>query len=185
MRRNVLEHEAHKKMQQVTRQNVVVDRGSLSEQAKNNVERLSPKKVLLYASKLWEDKLISELIASETSKIIKTVYRKKSAFFSGKSAKGVLSGIFYLLGIKNKAKKTQRDIAHSLNTNDVTVRDSYREWLGTFPDFFSTDDSIWRNGETWRHNDSVLHQRQRLNREATARPQKSGKHNEVHRHGTL
>ena len=138
MGQNVLENQAQKKMQQVTRQNVVAARGSLSGQAKNNFERLSSKKVLLYASKLWEDKLTSELIASETSKIIKAVYKKKSAFFSGKSAKGVLSGIFYLLGIKNKVKKTQRDIARSLNTNDVTVRDSYREWLDTFPDLFST-----------------------------------------------
>jgi transcription initiation factor TFIIIB Brf1 subunit/transcription initiation factor TFIIB len=148
MGRNFLENEIQKKLQQVTRQNAVAAEGSLTEQKNYGIERLSSKKVLLYASKLWKDKLIAEFIAAETSKIIETVCKKRIVFFSGKSAKGVLSGIFYLLGRRNKAKKTQREIARSLNTNDVTVRDSYREWLDAFPDLFSTGDSIWRNVET-------------------------------------
>lgn len=143
-----MEKEIQKKTQRVIRQNIVAAKESLNEQTKYNGERLSSAKVLSYASKVWEDKLVAKLIAAETSKIIKTVYRKKSVFFSGKSARRVLSGIFYLLGRKNKAKKTQKEIARSLNTTDVTVRDSYREWIGTFPNFFSTCDSIWTNGET-------------------------------------
>jgi hypothetical protein len=124
--------------QKIRRQSIATAEGTLREQRRYNVERLSPKKVLSCASTVWKDKLIAELIAAETSEIIKTVYSKNSVFFSGRSEKGVLSGIFYLLGRKNKVRKTQREIARSLNTNDVTVRVSYREWLSAFPDLFNT-----------------------------------------------
>ncbi len=127
------------KFKKKTRKSIAVVEGTLNEQRKYNVERLSSKTVLLCASKVWKDKLIAELIAAETTEIIKTVYRKNSVFFSGRSEKGVLSGIFYLLGRKNNVRKTQREIARSLNTNDVTVRVSYREWLSAFPDLFSTN----------------------------------------------
>jgi hypothetical protein len=120
------------------RQNIAAAKDTFNEQRKYNVERLSSKKVLVYASKVWKDKFEAELFAAETSEIIKTVYRKNRVFFSGRSEKGILSGIFYLLGRKNNAPKTQREIAHSLNTNVTTVRFSYREWLCNFPALFST-----------------------------------------------
>lgn len=125
-----------KKFQGMTPQNVSAVRNALNGQKKYNAERLSSKKVLSSASKVWQDQSIVKLIAAEASLIIKTVHKKRSVFFSGKSEKGLLSGIFYLLGMKNKAKKTQREIARSLNTNVVTVRDSYRDWLDNFPDLF-------------------------------------------------
>jgi transcription initiation factor TFIIIB Brf1 subunit/transcription initiation factor TFIIB len=53
------------------------------------------------------------------------------------SEKGLLCGIFYILNLKNKAQKTQRGIALSLNTTDVTLRASYRKWLKEFSDLFS------------------------------------------------
>ena len=111
-------------------------RDPLNYQKRVDLKRFSSKTVLLFAHKVWKDETVAELIATETSEIINTVYNKRHLFFSGKSAKGVLSGIFYLLGRKNNAKKTQREIARSLNTNDVTIRDSYREWLDAFPDLF-------------------------------------------------
>jgi hypothetical protein len=138
MRLDVLEKRIQQKNQQMPRQNTAAAKDTLNEQRKDNVERLSSKKVLLYASKVWKDEFKSELFAAETSEIIETVYGKNRVFFSGRSEKGILSGIFYLLGRKNNAPKTQREIAHSLNTNVVTVRVSYREWLCTFPDLFST-----------------------------------------------
>lgn len=132
-----MENKLQEKNQRMSRQNIAVADNTLDEQGKYNVERLSSKKVLVFASEVWKDKSVAELIAAETSEIIKTVYRKGSVFFSGRSEKGILSGIFYLLGRKNKVRKTQREIARSLNTNDVTVRVSYREWLSAFPELFS------------------------------------------------
>jgi transcription initiation factor TFIIIB Brf1 subunit/transcription initiation factor TFIIB len=131
-----LEGKILKKMQGNTQQKVSAVGNILNEQKKCNAERLSSKKVLSYASKLWRDQSIAESIATEASHIITTVYKRRHIFFSGKSAKRVLSGIFYLLGMKNNAKKTQKQIANTLNTNDVTVRDSYRDWLDNFPDLF-------------------------------------------------
>jgi transcription initiation factor TFIIIB Brf1 subunit/transcription initiation factor TFIIB len=131
-----LEGKILKKTQTVTPQKASVVSFILNEQTRSNAKRLSSQKVLLYASKLWRDQSIAELIAAEASDIIRTVYQRQRIFFSGKSEKRVLAGIFYLLGIKNKAKKTQKQIALSLNTNDVTVRNSYRDWLDNFPEFF-------------------------------------------------
>jgi hypothetical protein len=107
-----------------------------------NGDRLSSKKVSSYAYEVWQDRSTAELMASEASLIIKTVRKRRCVFFSGKSEKGLLAGVFYLLGRKNKAMKTQREIARSLNTNDVTVRSSYREWLDAFPYLFDQNISI-------------------------------------------
>jgi transcription initiation factor TFIIIB Brf1 subunit/transcription initiation factor TFIIB len=87
---------------------------------------------------IWQDKQpTAKLIAAEASQIIQTVNKRRPTFFSGKSEKGLLSGLFYLLSLKNKTMKTQREIARSLNTTDVTLRASYRMWLEEFPDLFS------------------------------------------------
>jgi transcription initiation factor TFIIIB Brf1 subunit/transcription initiation factor TFIIB len=140
-----LEGKFLKKMQGITQQNVSAVRHTLNEQKKYNTGRLSSKKVLSYASKVWQgQQLIVESIAAETSQIIKSVNKRSPIFFSGKSEKRILSGIFYLLGTK-KAKKTQREIARSLNTNDVTVRASYRDWLENFPDLFSAETNHLNN----------------------------------------
>jgi transcription initiation factor TFIIIB Brf1 subunit/transcription initiation factor TFIIB len=137
-----LESKNFKRSQRTIHQNVSVVQSTSNEPKKFTTKRLSSKKVLICASKLWQDKSIAEAMASEASRIIKTAYEKKSVFFSGKSEKGLLAGIFYLLGRKNKAIKTQREIARSLNTNDVTVRSSYREWIDAFPELFDMKISI-------------------------------------------
>jgi hypothetical protein len=134
----VLENKIVKKNQGTAKQNIIAIQNILNEQKGRSADRLSSKKVLLCALMVWKNRVIAELMAAETSRIIKTVYKKRSIFFGGKSEKGLLAGIFYLLGRKHNAKKTQQEIARNLSTNDVTVRDSYREWLKAFPDFFGT-----------------------------------------------
>jgi hypothetical protein len=130
-----LEGKVLKKMQGMTQQNIV--RHTLHKQKKYSAERLSSIQVLSYASEIWPDqKATAQLIAHEASEIIQIVEKRQRVFFSGKSEKGILSGLFYLLGIKHKTNKTQREIVRSLGTNDVTLRSSYRNWLSTFPDFF-------------------------------------------------
>ena len=44
--------------------------------------------------------------------------------------------MFYLLGQRHNNIKTQRVIACVLETNEVTVRDSYNDWLTHFPELF-------------------------------------------------
>jgi hypothetical protein len=109
----------------------------IEKQERRNSERLSPAQVMSYASKVWEhQQSVATFIATETSQVIQVVQRRKYVFFSGKSEKGILSGIFYLLALKNKISITQRQIARKLGTTDVTVRTSYRDWIDSFPEFF-------------------------------------------------
>jgi hypothetical protein len=63
-------------------------------------------------------------------------YRRKFAFFNGKSAKSIVGGLFYLLGYRHDVVKKQNELADQLGTTDVSIRVSYRKWLETFPDLF-------------------------------------------------
>jgi transcription initiation factor TFIIIB Brf1 subunit/transcription initiation factor TFIIB len=130
-----------KKTQGMTHQDTSLFRHDSDEQEKHSVERLSHKKILSYASTVWQEQPIAESIATEASQIIKNVYKRKRIFFSGKSEKRILAGIFYLLGT-GKAKKTQLEIGRNLNTSDVTIRASYRDWLENFPDLFTVETPI-------------------------------------------
>ncbi len=57
-------------------------------------------------------------------------------FFSGKNPKRIISGLFFLLAYKHDAVLGQLELAKRLDTTDVTVRRSYREWLNAFPELF-------------------------------------------------
>jgi transcription initiation factor TFIIIB Brf1 subunit/transcription initiation factor TFIIB len=85
--------------------------------------------------KIWQNQPdVAALIASEASRMIKSACKSKPTFFSGKTEKGILSGLLYHLGLVRNHVKTQRQIARSLNTNEVTVRESWRDWLNEFPE---------------------------------------------------
>jgi len=135
-----------KQTQETAHQHTATLQHNLIEQTKLNASRFSYKKILSQASEVWQDSSIAESMATEASQIIKTIHKRNRFFFSGKSEKGLLSGLFYLLSIKNKVKKTQREIARRLNTNDVTVRASYRDWLHIHPELCTatklTNDSL-------------------------------------------
>ena len=122
---------------QIIPQNTSTVPSNLGEPKNDIAKRLSSYSVLSYASILWKERpLIAELVSTETLQIIQIVDKRKRMFFCGKSEKRLLSGIFYLLGIRNKAAKTQRQIALGFSTSDVTVRISYRDWVVNFPDLF-------------------------------------------------
>jgi hypothetical protein len=53
---------------------------------------------------------IAEKVASEASLILTQAYERKPCFFSGKSEKGILSGLFYHLSQKYKSTKTQHSM---------------------------------------------------------------------------
>jgi transcription initiation factor TFIIIB Brf1 subunit/transcription initiation factor TFIIB len=62
--------------------------------------------------------------------------KRKGLFFNGKTSRGLVGGLFYLLGYKYDCSKNQNELADRLGTSDVTIRASYRSWLEEFPNLF-------------------------------------------------
>jgi transcription initiation factor TFIIIB Brf1 subunit/transcription initiation factor TFIIB len=88
----------------------------------------------------------AEKIAADALEIITNAHKSKFAFFSGKSSRGLLGGLFYLLGFRYDAEKKQKELAEKLGTTDVTIRASYRKWLEEFPELFAdVNDKITNN----------------------------------------
>jgi hypothetical protein len=101
------------------------------------LERLSPEKVMVFASTVWPNQpSVAVDVSARATKIIQTAYKKRPAFFSGKSEKGILSGLFYHLGSNIGTLKTQREVALALGTTEMTTRASRRDWLECFPELF-------------------------------------------------
>jgi transcription initiation factor TFIIIB Brf1 subunit/transcription initiation factor TFIIB len=91
--------------------------------------RIGKEEILLLAQKIWQGQTnLDTKIASEALTIIHEKYEANPTFFSGKSIKGIVGGLFYLLGQRYGNFKTQRQIATSLSTTEVTVRASCRMW---------------------------------------------------------
>ena len=103
----------------------------------NVPDRLSINEIKKFSEKLWQNQTIAEKISSDVFEILTQVSEQNCSFFAGKSTKGLISGLFYLLGFKYKVSPTQKEIASLLGTSDVTVRVSYRIWLQGFPHLFS------------------------------------------------
>ena len=91
--------------------------------------RVGREEIFSLAQRIWQgqDRVTIE-IASDALTIIHKKYEAEPTFFSGKSMKGILGGLFCLLGQRYGKSKTQREIATSLNTTEVTVRASCRMW---------------------------------------------------------
>ncbi|MGO8805308.1 MAG: hypothetical protein ACLQO7_01710 [Candidatus Bathyarchaeia archaeon] len=100
------------------------------------LSRIPVDEVSVAAHAVWFDKSIADEITWETVRIINQTYTRKFSFFSGKSSKCLVGGLFYLLGYRYDAIKKQNELADALGTSDVSIRVSYRKWLETFPDLF-------------------------------------------------
>jgi transcription initiation factor TFIIIB Brf1 subunit/transcription initiation factor TFIIB len=100
------------------------------------IDRLSSE-VIAAAKIVWSDQVTAEKIAANSLEIIANAHKRNFAFFSGKSSRGLIGGLFYLLGFRYHAVKKQKELAEKLGTTDVTIRTSYRKWLEEFPDLFS------------------------------------------------
>lgn len=93
------------------------------------LNRIGEQEILSLAQKIWQGQNeVATKIASETLAVIRVKYQTDPTFFSGKSAKGIVGGLFYLLGQRYGSMRTQRQIALGLSTTEVTVRASSREW---------------------------------------------------------
>jgi transcription initiation factor TFIIIB Brf1 subunit/transcription initiation factor TFIIB len=89
------------------------------------------------AQTIWSNQVMAEKIGLNALETVTLASKEKFGFFTGKSTKGLLGGLFYLLGFRHGAKRTQKELARLLRTTDVTIRVSYRKWLEEFPDLFS------------------------------------------------
>jgi transcription initiation factor TFIIIB Brf1 subunit/transcription initiation factor TFIIB len=117
----------------------------------DDLRRLTLIDVLNYASRIWKgQELVAKTITSETVRIIREAHEKEPSFFWDKSRKWLLGGLFYLIGKKTNVPKTQKQIAKCLGTDEIMIRDSYREWLVHFPEFWpeNTTHPKERHGET-------------------------------------
>jgi transcription initiation factor TFIIIB Brf1 subunit/transcription initiation factor TFIIB len=102
----------------------------------NIFRRISTEEISAAAHTIWKNKPLADKIAQDAIQIIDQTHKKRFAFYNGKTSKGLVGGLFYLLGHRYKAVKHQRELAWRLGTSDVTIRASYRQWLQTFPDVF-------------------------------------------------
>ena len=100
-------------------------------------KRLSSERVLAFANAVWKNNpSVAVVMAAKASRMIKIAYEKTPAFFSGKSERGILSGLFYQLSLNTAYVKTQKEIAVALATTEATARASHRSWIACFPDSF-------------------------------------------------
>jgi transcription initiation factor TFIIIB Brf1 subunit/transcription initiation factor TFIIB len=102
----------------------------------NTLNRISPEEIKVAAKTIWHSQQIANPISQETVDIIMKTSARKFSFFNGKTSRGLVGGLFYLLGYKYDAVKNQKELADRLGTSDVTIRASYRNWLKEFPDLF-------------------------------------------------
>jgi hypothetical protein len=102
----------------------------------NMLHRISLEEITLAAKTVWPNRNVAMAIGEETMDIITKTYKRKSSFFAGKTSRGLVGGLFYLLGYKYDVVKNQKELADCLGTSDVTIRTSYRNWLEEFPDLF-------------------------------------------------
>jgi transcription initiation factor TFIIIB Brf1 subunit/transcription initiation factor TFIIB len=99
--------------------------------------RIPCEKTMSAARAVWVDQEVADDIATNALQILAQASRANLRFFNGKHPKCVLGGLFYILGFRFNAAKTQREIADFLCTTEVSVRKSYHCWLREFPNLFS------------------------------------------------
>jgi hypothetical protein len=100
------------------------------------LEHLRLEEVMAAAHSIWSNQSTADKIAVDTMSIVRQTQKRKWAFYNGKSSKGLVSGLFYLLGFRYGAEKKQKYLAQRLGTTEMTVRAYYRKWLKEFPDLF-------------------------------------------------
>jgi transcription initiation factor TFIIIB Brf1 subunit/transcription initiation factor TFIIB len=95
--------------------------------------------IVASANKIWQKPRTAGAVASEALRTIDLAYERNSVFFSGKSKRGIVGGLFYCLGLALRSFKTQKEIARILGTTEMTVRASSRAWQKQFPDLIKCE----------------------------------------------
>jgi len=92
---------------------------------------------MLAARAVWVDEEIADDIAKNALQILADTSKLNLRFFCGKAPKCILGGLFYILGFRFKAIKTQKEIADFLCTTEVSVAKSSKIWLQKLPQYFT------------------------------------------------
>ncbi|MCW3999234.1 MAG: hypothetical protein NWE93_03245 [Candidatus Bathyarchaeota archaeon] len=100
------------------------------------LNRIPASEVFAAAHAIWPQTALADQIAEQAIQLINQTYKRRFAFYNGKSSRHVVGGLFYLLSFRYDVVKRQIELADLLGTSDVTIRKSYRAWLETFPDLF-------------------------------------------------
>ena len=100
------------------------------------INRISFDELLAASQIIWSDKKTVDKVAKNSFFILNHVQKRKITFYSGRRARAIVGGLFYLLGYRFDDIKKQNELADKLSTSDVTIRMSYRKWLTEFPDLF-------------------------------------------------
>jgi transcription initiation factor TFIIIB Brf1 subunit/transcription initiation factor TFIIB len=101
--------------------------------------RIHCEKITSAARAVWVNQEDADDIASDALQILAKASRQNLRFFCGKKPKSVLGGLFYILGYRFNASKTQSEIADYLCTTEVSIRKSYKCWLKEFPQYFTNE----------------------------------------------
>lgn len=113
---------------------------------KLNIPNRLSSEVTEAAKAVWSNPVTAEKIAANALEIITNAHKSKFAFFSGKTSRGLIGGLFYILGFRYGAEKKQKELAEKLGTTDVTIRAAYKNWLEEFPKLFAdVNDKITNN----------------------------------------
>jgi hypothetical protein len=100
------------------------------------LNRIGEEEVLSYAHMVWPNQhSMARRVASEALTVIRETCQINPTLFTRKSGKGIVGGLFYLLGHRYGSIKTQREIARSLNTTEITIGASCRAWMKPFQDY--------------------------------------------------
>ena len=99
--------------------------------------RIHCEKITCAARVVWVNQEVADAIASNALQILAKASKQNLLFFCEKKPKCVLGGLFYILGFRFRAIKTQSEIADFLCTTEVSIRKSYKSWLNEFPQYFT------------------------------------------------
>lgn len=100
------------------------------------MNRISLNELLAATQLVWFDKSTSRKVAHSCYETIAEVEKRKITYCSGRKARALVAGLFYIMGYRFDNVKKQNELANKLGTTDATVRKSYRKWLLDFPDLF-------------------------------------------------
>jgi transcription initiation factor TFIIIB Brf1 subunit/transcription initiation factor TFIIB len=102
--------------------------------------RITNQYIIASANKIWQNQPRTVgAVASEAIRTVDLAHERNSVFFSGKSKRGIVGGLFYCLGLALRSFKTQKEIARILGTTEMTVRASSRDWQKQFPDLIKCE----------------------------------------------
>lgn len=87
--------------------------------------RITAEQVKEWAGRVWPEKLAGRR-AEETVHLIRRTYLRDPIFFCGRSARAVVSGIFYALAVLRGDALTQHSIADALDITIGAMRNNYK-----------------------------------------------------------